>query len=78
VIGLAGYFRQAPFTPALPASGERVRAGVVLLVDAALGHAAVQHVEPLLAPAAAGDLGDPRRQHGWPEAHAPTRSVLGV
>src|SRR6516165_8991669 len=37
--------------------------GVVLLVDAALGHAAVQHVEPLLALAAADDLADSRRQY---------------
>src|SRR5437660_12684313 len=37
--------------------------GVVLAVDAALGHAAVQHLEPLLAWAAADDLADPRRQH---------------
>src|SRR6266581_7887432 len=36
--------------------------GVVLPVDAALGHAAVEHFEPLLALAAADDLADPRRQ----------------
>jgi hypothetical protein len=34
----------------------------VLPVDAALGHAAVQYVEPLLALAAADDVADPRRQ----------------
>jgi hypothetical protein len=64
-------------TPPSPASGEgsggggvrhrAVRAqvavpGAVLAVDAALGHIAVQHVEPLLALAAADDLADPRRQ----------------
>ena len=32
--------------------------GVVLLVDAALGHGAVQDIEPLLALAAADDLAD--------------------
>src|SRR5437899_12807211 len=37
--------------------------GVVLPVDAALGHAAVQYLEPLLALAAADDLADARRQH---------------
>src|SRR3984893_1881120 len=37
--------------------------GVVLLVDAALGHIAVQYVETLLALAAADDLADPRRQY---------------
>src|SRR5215468_8181398 len=36
---------------------------VMLLVDAALGHAAVEDVEPLLALAAADDLADPRCQH---------------
>src|SRR6266849_538235 len=36
--------------------------GVVLLVDAALGHARIEHFEPLLALAAADDLADPRRQ----------------
>src|SRR6516164_11027419 len=36
---------------------------VVLLVDAALGHAGVEHVEALLALAAADDLADARRQH---------------
>jgi hypothetical protein len=35
----------------------------VLLVDAALRRAPVQHREPLLALAAADDLADPRRQH---------------
>jgi hypothetical protein len=35
----------------------------VLLVDAALGHALVQDLEPLLALAAADDLADPRRQY---------------
>src|SRR6266581_5530143 len=35
--------------------------GVVLAVDAALGHAAVQYFEPLLALAAADDLADARR-----------------
>jgi hypothetical protein len=35
--------------------------GVVLAVDAALGHAAVQYFEPLLALAAADDLADLRR-----------------
>ena len=34
----------------------------MLAVDAALGHIAVQRVEPLLALAAADDLADPRRQ----------------
>jgi ABC transporter substrate binding protein len=33
--------------------------GVVLLVDAALRHAGVEHIEPLLALAAADDLADP-------------------
>src|SRR5215469_565951 len=37
--------------------------GVVLLVDAALGHSAVQYFEPLLALAAADDLTDPPRQY---------------
>src|SRR5207237_2107522 len=37
--------------------------GVVLLVDAALGHIAVQYLGPLLALAAADDLADPRRQY---------------
>jgi hypothetical protein len=37
--------------------------GVVFLVDAALGYAAVQYFEPLLALAAAKDLADPRRQY---------------
>src|SRR5271163_4417368 len=37
--------------------------GVVLPVDAALGHARIEHLEPLLALAAADDLADPRRQH---------------
>jgi hypothetical protein len=37
--------------------------GVVLLVDAALGHAPVEYLEPLLALAAADDLADPLRQH---------------
>src|SRR5438552_9685038 len=37
--------------------------GVVLAVDAALGHAAVQYFEPLLALAAADDFADPRRQY---------------
>src|SRR5262249_53168138 len=36
--------------------------GVVLLVDAALGHIAVQYFEPFLALAAADDLADPPRQ----------------
>jgi hypothetical protein len=35
----------------------------VLLVDAALGHIAVQYLEPLLALAAADDVADPRCQH---------------
>jgi hypothetical protein len=35
----------------------------VLAVDAALGHAAVQYLEPLLALAAADDLAGPRRQY---------------
>src|SRR5712671_6480028 len=37
--------------------------GVVLLVDAALHHARVQHLEPLLALAAADDLTDPWCEH---------------
>src|SRR3984893_12277276 len=37
--------------------------GVVLAVDATLGHIAVQYFEPLLALAAADDLADPRRQY---------------
>src|SRR5215472_15971111 len=37
--------------------------GVVFLVDAALGRALVQDVEPLLALAATDDLADPRRQN---------------
>src|SRR5580700_1899761 len=37
--------------------------GVMLLIDAALGHARVEHREALLALAAADDLADPRRQH---------------
>src|SRR5438270_1933694 len=37
--------------------------GVALAVDAALGHAAVQHLEPFLALAAAEDLADPRGEH---------------
>src|SRR5271165_4816963 len=37
--------------------------GVVVAVDAALGHAAVQYLQPLLALAAADDLADPRRQY---------------
>jgi hypothetical protein len=36
---------------------------VVLLVDAALGHALVQYLRPLLALAAADDLADPWCQH---------------
>src|SRR5712691_2321107 len=36
--------------------------GVVLPVDAALRHASIQHLEPLLALAAADDLADPRGQ----------------
>jgi hypothetical protein len=35
----------------------------MLLVDAALGHAPVQDLQPLLALATADDLADPRRQH---------------
>src|ERR1700719_4314995 len=54
-----------------PEAGARHRAvaaqvavpGIVLPVDAALGHAAVQSLEPLLALAAADDLTDPGRQH---------------
>src|SRR5258708_11105722 len=38
--------------------------GVVLLVDAALRHAGVEHIEPLLPPAAADDLPDSPRPHG--------------
>src|SRR5215472_12000355 len=37
--------------------------GVLVLVDAALGHGLVQYLEPLLALAAADDLADPRRQY---------------
>jgi hypothetical protein len=37
--------------------------GVLVLVDAALGHAAIQHLEPLLALAAADDLADSRHQY---------------
>src|SRR5207302_5132494 len=37
--------------------------GVMLLVDAALRHAGVEHIEPLLALAAADDLADAGRQH---------------
>ena len=37
--------------------------GVMLQVDAALGHARVEHREPLLALAASDDLADPGRQH---------------
>jgi hypothetical protein len=35
----------------------------VLLVDAAVRHAPVQHLEPLLALAAADDLADPWCEH---------------
>ena len=48
--------------------------GVVLPVDGALGHAAVQYVEPLLALAAADDLADPGRQH----VHRGDRSAVVV
>src|SRR5436305_830678 len=56
---------------AQPEAGVRHRAvaaqiavpAVVLLVDAALRHARVQHLEPLLALAAADDLADARRKH---------------
>jgi len=52
--------------PSLPfprsRGGGRV-GGVVLLADAALRHAPVQHREPLLTLAAADDVADPRRQH---------------
>src|SRR5271169_6376360 len=37
--------------------------GVVLAVDVALGHARVEHFEPLLALAAADDLADPGCEH---------------
>src|SRR5467141_3837407 len=37
--------------------------GVVLPVDVALRHAGVEHIETLLALAAADDLADARRQH---------------
>ena len=41
--------------------GQNAAALRVLTVDAALGHPAVQHAEPLLALAAADDLADPRQ-----------------
>jgi len=47
-----------PPTPPSPTSGGRVREGVVLLIDAALGQAVIRHVEPLLTPAAAHDLAE--------------------
>src|SRR3954452_3758781 len=47
---------------------------VVLLVDVALGHARIQHLEPLLALAAADDLADPRREH----IHRRSRPALVV
>jgi hypothetical protein len=46
----------------------------VLPVDVALGHARIQHLEPLLALAAADDLADPRRQH----IHCRARSAVIV
>src|SRR5260370_40407814 len=60
--------------------------GVVLLVDAALRHAGVQHIEPLLALAAADDLADPGRQHVHGgdraavvvDAHVERLDVLGI
>jgi hypothetical protein len=57
----------AQVTPSLtlprsrPLAGEG--GGAVLPVDAALGHALIQHFEPLLVLAAADDLADPRRRH---------------
>ncbi len=48
--------------------------GVVLPVDAVLGHIAIQYLEPLLALAAADDLADSRRQH----VHCGDRAAIVV
>ena len=48
--------------------------GEVFLVDVALRHTRIQHLEPLLALAAADDLADPRGQH----VHCPDRAAVVV